>query len=479
MTKPSFGMSAKLQLLGRSLALQLLRVLRTMRIHDPSNRALLLATENLKDTVNTLWAALDGKVRLQFVDGMIYLNDTRVRIDGSAIDQIRSLEREFAARSLGGLCFNRPVDSAGLKDFLVLFNSPVESEEDAQNLRGKLQAFRALALELLDPGTLSDGLQEEQALRVDRKTFALQTYAKAVVAIREFILALREGRDPAASTLPITRIVQDLIDVATERINFMLKLAAIKTAHEYPFNHAANTCVLALVIGKALQIDRIALVDLGTSALLADVGFALLPPELTERRDQLSELDRKEVLSHMTRQVRVLLAQGQVNDAVLRRAIVAFEHHRPYRDPETGRMAETHVFSRIVAVADAFDALTTRRPWREGYTADEALRVLHQQAGTRFDPVIVRVLTNLMGVYPLGTVVRLKSRELAIVYHNSNEPELFEKPWVKVIRDSEGNRVLRTLVRNLAESEAPSHTIDAVASRDELGTVDAGMAILL
>ena len=224
MSSDNFAMSAKIQLLGRSLALQLLRVLRTMRIHDPSNRALLLATENLKDTVNTLWAALDGTVRLQFVDGIVYLNDTRVRIEASAMEQIRALEKEFGSRGLGGLAFSRPVDSSGLKEFLVLFNSPVESEEDLKDLREKLLAFRTLALEILDPATLSDGHQEQQALRVDRKTFGLQTYAKAVVAIREFIVALRKNRDPAVSALPITRIVQDLIDVATERINFVLKL---------------------------------------------------------------------------------------------------------------------------------------------------------------------------------------------------------------------------------------------------------------
>lgn len=474
-----FAMSAKIQLLGRSLALQLLRVIRTMRIHDPSNRALLLATENLKDTVNTLWAALDGAVRLQLVDGIVYLNDTRVRIETTAMEQIRALEQELGSRRLGGLAFNRPVDTAGLKEFLALFRTPVESEEDLESLREKFQAFRALALEVLDPATLSDGLQEAQALRVDRRTFGLQTYAKAVIAVREFILALRASRDPSVSVLPITRIVQDLIDVATERINFVLKLAAIKTADAYAFNHAANTCVLSIAIGKALRIDRISLVDLGTSALLADVGFALIPRELTEHHHELDESERSVVLAEMLRQVRVLLAHGQVGDAVMRRAIVAFEHHLPYRDPATGQPTDLHVFSRIVAVADAFDALTTKRPWREGYTADEALRILHEQAGIRFDPVAVRVLTNLMGVYPLGTVVRLESRELGIVYHNSNEPEFFEKPWVKVLRDAYGRPVVRTVIRNLADAESPGYTIAGIVSRSELGDVDAGMAILL
>jgi hypothetical protein len=87
------------------------------------------------------------------------------------------------------------------------------------------------------------------------------------------------------------------------------------------------------------------------------------------------------------------------------------------------------------------------------------------------------VLVNLMGIYPLGTGVRLASGEMAIVYHNSNDPKLFEKPWVKVVRDAAGNRVKRTAIRNLAEDEGPGGQIVGVVSSAELGE-DAGMAIV-
>src|SRR5688500_11746360 len=88
-------MNAKLQALGRSLVLQLHMVLRTMQIHDPSNKALLIATENLKDTINTLWAALGGSVRLQFVDGVVYLNDKRLRLPPSSKDQVDHTQKAF------------------------------------------------------------------------------------------------------------------------------------------------------------------------------------------------------------------------------------------------------------------------------------------------------------------------------------------------------------------------------------------------
>ena len=470
---------AKLQLLGRTLVLQLHMVIRTLRIHDPTNRALLIATENLKDTINTVWAALDKVVRLQFVDGVVYLNDVRIRLDTSSHEQVHTLQTEFEQRGLGGLAFARPVDSAALRDFLIRFSRPVQTDEERQALREALEEFRDMALELLDPAHFKDGLEEEALLRVDKKTFALQTYAKAIVAVREFVNDIQAGKDPTLGKLQVTRIVQDMVDIATERVNFMLKLAAIKMADEYAFNHAANTCILSIVVGRALGVDRLRLVDLGMSALFADVGFALLPPSLTDRDTTLDEAGRAEVRDAMVRQIRAIVGRGQVTDAMMRRVIVAYEHHLPYLDPELDKPRQLHLFSRIVSVADAFDALTTRRPWREGYTADEAIRLLMDDAGTKFDPLVVKVLINLLGLYPLGCPVRLKSGETAVIYHNSNDPRLFDRPWVKVIFDVRGHRIKRTVIRNLANGDGPSHEIDSVVSPARLGDLDPAMISIL
>jgi HD-GYP domain-containing protein (c-di-GMP phosphodiesterase class II) len=469
--------TAKVQQLAQRMVLQLHMVLRTLRIHDPSNKALLIATENLKDTINTLWAALEGGVRLQVVDGVVYVNDHRIRMDPGVKDQVDHLQGELAKRELGGLAFSRPVDSAALRDFLVSFARPVEGDEELRAFRASLLEMKDLAVELLDPVHFKDAETEDQ-VRIDKRTFALQTYAKSIIAVREFIEGIRAGYEPDPR-LRITRIVQDLVDIATERVNFLLRLSAIKSANDYPYNHAANTCVLSLVIGRALAIDRLAMVDLGTSAMLADVGFALLPPELIDREHELTPAERVEVRDAMIRQIRSLIGERQITDAMIRRVIVAYEHHLPYKDPDTGATGQTHIFSRIVQVADVFDALTTRRPWREGYSPDEALRILVQDAGTRFDPLVVKVFLNLMGMYPLGTAVRLSSGEIAIVYHNGTDPSMYGRPWVKVVLDARGQRVSRTVIRNLATTEGPEGRIESTARPAELRDLDSGMAIVV
>jgi HD-GYP domain-containing protein (c-di-GMP phosphodiesterase class II) len=473
---PESNANPRLQRLGRALVLQMQMVLRTMRLHDTKNQTLLVATENLKDTINTLWAALDGTVRLQFVDGIVFLNDTRLRFGPSMKMQLDNLEKEFSDRKMGGISFSRPVDTVILRDFLLAFSGSSNTDEGLQQIRSALEQMKDLALDLLGPRTFTDEDEVQEQLRIDRKTFALQTYAKAIIFARAFIDALRKGEDPFANRLQVSHVVQDLIDIATERVNLLLKMASIKTAHDYVYNHAANTCVLSIVIGKALGIGRIELVDLGLAALLADVGFALLPPEVLDSQREISPEEKDQIMDIMVGHLRHSIGSRNLSTTSIRRFLVSYEHHRSYR-LASGEVAGLHPFSRIVAVADAFDALTTQRPWREGYPPDEALQILLRDADKKYDPVVVRVLVNLLGVYPLGSIVRLNSGEVGLVYHNSNDPRLFEKPWVKVLVDAAGQTVRRTLLRNLAENGS-SYRIVGNASGEILKGRDLGFDLV-
>jgi HD-GYP domain-containing protein (c-di-GMP phosphodiesterase class II) len=471
-------LSPRLQSQGRVLITKLHMLVRTLRFHDVNNQALLVASEHLRDTINALWAAFGGSVRLQLVDCVAYLNDHRLRIDPATKSQVDFLQEEFDRRELGGLAFTRPVDAAALREFMHVFMRSAESPEGISALKASLEQFRDLALELLDPRHHVDEMVAEDDVRVDRKTFGLQSYARAIVAVRQCVEALQEGRDVASIPLNVTRTVQDLVDVGTERVNFLLKLGAIKHADDYAFNHAANTCVLSIVIGRALGIERLMLVDLGLSALFADIGFAMLPPELVDRERQITAEERRELQSAMIAQARSLFSGDRLSESMMRRLVVAYEHHVPYRDPTGTRTYALHPFSRIVAVADAFDALTTRRAWREGYPADEALKILDEEAGERFDPLVVKVFTNLMGMYPLGRAVRLRGGEVAVVYHNSNDPRFFAQPWIRVLFDAHGDRVRRTVIRNLADEPDGDREIVGLVRPGEVPDLDVAIGAL-
>jgi len=93
--------------------------------------------------------------------------------------------------------------------------------------------------------------------------------------------------------------------------------------------------------------------------------------------------------------------------------------------------------------------------------------------------LIVRVLVNLLGMYPLGSVVMLGSGEVGVVYHNSNDPRQFETPWVRVVRDASGTIVKKTIIRNLAEHPGPGGKIVSSATADKLEGLDAASLVVL
>ncbi|MBX2813823.1 MAG: hypothetical protein KTR25_18545 [Myxococcales bacterium] len=466
MSQPKASEADRFQPLVQKLVVQLHTVLRMLQVHDFRNRTLLIATEYLRETINAMRTLQNGDLQLKFVDGVVYINEKHIRIDPRLKEQVAGVQEEFDQRGMSVVSFSRPVEAGALEEFLSAFSQPRDSSEATEASGDSLQALHARASELLEPIYILGG-DTPETLGTDLKTFALHTYARAVLSVRDF-LSRRSPGEVSDRRLNTTSIVQNLVELTARRMSFLLRLAVVKTEDNYVSHHAVNTCVFSIVIGRAIGLDRVSLLDLGTAALLADMGFALLPSDVLEDTGEWSVDHRMRLREEIDSHSWVYFGQSRLSDSDLRGMIVASEHHRPFRHSISGQSGYTHLFSRIVQVADVFDALTTRRPWREGYTADEALRILVKGAGQEFDPLVVKVLVNILGLYPLGSTVRLGSGEIAVVYHNSSDPNFFLGPWVRVVRDREGQVVTKTLIRNLAETEGPEGRIVAFVQADEL-----------
>jgi HD-GYP domain-containing protein (c-di-GMP phosphodiesterase class II) len=394
------------QVLGRRVVGQLVALLRMLRVHDPKNQAVTSAVDGLVAHLNGLMAMLGGRAQIQFVDDALYLN--QVRLPGGPVwaEAIDALKRELEPRKVGGLLVSGPIAPAGV---LALLGAIVRTPDGEPDPRRRLEEVLASleprpAIELLEERSFLDR-DEYEALRGGRRRFALDCYARAMVAFQESLDAVRQGLDPLSGRLPTVRIVQDLIDVADERPDFLLSLPisgryleSERLLPPYPQRHAANTCLYSVLIGKVLRLPRVQLLELGAAALTADIGFAMLKEDLGERDRQWSESERAQVVAAMIRSAEALIKSGPINDSRMRRSIVIFEHHTPYLDA-AGRPADLHSDSKIVAVADSFDALTTRRPWREAMSHKEALGVLRAEAGTRYDAVVVGALAGLLTTY--------------------------------------------------------------------------------
>lgn len=454
--------------LARNFLAALFMGVRTAQIHDVGNRAFERAIELVRDAAEQLHRATGG-FTVVFTDGAVFLNGHRLRVDGSAHEAMRTLARLLEQRGLGGVSLSSWPRLPVLRALLV----HLAGARDEAVAAGDLAAVREL---LVAPQALTDhaggGL-------VDRRVFALQCYAKLVLVLRDLRTQPARGHAPRVRAV---RLIQDLVELGSERADILLRLAHTHTGADADDLHGANVCVLSLALGQALGLARPQLVDLGVGALYHDVGRSPasavpgaapagargLAWEDETAEDALSSLTADDALSlddddegsrartapmalprhhhpeealgdaaraHPWSSFARVLAQAGTSRVGLMRAVIAGEHHIGPRDVDLWGVPRPlpTLLSRIVAVADAYDALIggLASPVAEPLPPLEALASLLADADERLDARCVDLLINVLRAFPVGAHVLLDSGEHAVVRSHAGGTR-WDRPVVQV-----------------------------------------------
>lgn len=264
--------------------------------------------------------------------------------------------------------------------------------------------------------------------------------------------ALGEASARVADGLPVdlervSGAVENLVDEVSQDTGYGLLLSAAKSYDEYTYFHMVNVCLLSVALGEALGLRRDQVLVLGLGALLHDIGKVYVPEDVLRATGSLDEEQWRLVQRHPIDGAGLLLSTGA--GLFHPAAAVVLEHHAGY---DGGGYPEIHGHgqspaSRVVAVADCFDAVTSRRPYREPLSRHEALGILVHEAGTGFDPAAVGAFERLLGEYPTGSLVELTSGEIAVVVRPGAQPD---RPTVLVLLDGAG-----------AEADVAEHDLGA------------------
>jgi HD-GYP domain-containing protein (c-di-GMP phosphodiesterase class II) len=220
----------------------------------------------------------------------------------------------------------------------------------------------------------------------------------------------------------------------------MIQLTAIRDFDDYTYAHSANVSIYSLTMGVRLGLDRLRLSQLGMAALFHDLGKVRLPGDLIRKPDVYDEDDWIQMQKHPELGAKTILRNLKFDEYSARAARAAFEHH--INEDLTGypRLRDkttTSLFSKIVCIADSFDALTSGRVYiKKPITPDEVMRKLMYQITTKFDAFLLKLFVNIIGIYPAGTLVLLSSDELAIV--SANNQANLSRPRVRIIGDRSG-----------------------------------------
>jgi HD-GYP domain-containing protein (c-di-GMP phosphodiesterase class II) len=268
----------------------------------------------------------------------------------------------------------------------------------------------------------------EDALRDETRGRA---YTAVETAFAEVRMAESEAFQEARAA------VDDILDDLMSADQNLLCLSALRASTEYTFVHSVNVCALSLLIGLAQGLDRGDLRRLGLGALLHDVGMADCA-DLVSKPGALTSQEWERVRQHPVTGFNLLRTRSGVH---LYSAHIAFQHHERLDGsgyPRGLRAERILPFAKVVAVADAYDAMVAERPYRPAMASHAAVAELLEEAGTQFDPVVVHKLSRRLAVYPNGAVVRLNTGELGAVAGQGVRPE---HPVVRVVSDARMNPV--------------------------------------
>jgi putative nucleotidyltransferase with HDIG domain len=286
----------------------------------------------------------------------------------------------------------------------------------------------------------------------------------------------RNQRNEGIKVHTTRRLMQSIYNHIVDNEAFIHGLTNIKNHDEYTLNHSVNVCLLATALGRRLGLTRGEIVDLGIAAFFHDLGKLETPLEILNKPDKLDEREREIMEQHPFKGAEKLVLLREARRLPLRAIHVAMEHH--IKEDLTGypkyyKKEDVNLFSKIVKVVDFFDAITTKRVYRtKVFTRAEALSLMLEQAGTEFNPLILKAFVNLMGAFPVGSLVALNTGELGIVFDLNADPRLLLRPSVKLITDKEGNKVDGEIV-DLAERDPETgrylRTIATALNPDDYG----------
>jgi hypothetical protein len=351
---------------GEQLVRILNGLLRLNRIHSPENEAFRQPADDLHVVMVRFYDLL-GQIQLVCVEGQVYINDIRVRMD-DRLAGAAQLGNDLARHACGGLSIAQPLDQVQIRRLVDAISREPAAEHPLTALQAGINAGGIEGVHVLGLFRLRMASERKDAPTEKQLHDAVE---QAQVVIAGTWVALAENRTP--NPLPIRRIVNDLVDLGDtasllREIEMMADDPREESAHA---RHSLRVTAYAILIGRALGLAPANLADLGVASMYHDIGYA------ARKEGQAIPFGR-----HGSTGLRLLLKQRGFHQAKLKRLLACVEHHRPYRAGSTGQERPPSLYARIIHIADDFETYTRNRVPNPIYGAAEALARMSTRAGT-------------------------------------------------------------------------------------------------
>lgn len=441
-------------------------LLHSARIHQDNNRVLITSVGQFLSIIKFFFEEED-EVILRTFAGRFYLQHEKIVYRANIGGIVKSLLDFLEKRKLNGLRFLPAIGEASVGDIasfarlLIIsekYDDPPgwleeelvrrnlswvehipESETAMEQFEPAEPAADSDGEQLPDTGPGGSGAREESAAvsarELTTKQKAVLTYGYAVQSLEEIARKVSSNRKTGIKKA--LRMVHKLIDMVTEDSNVLLGLSTIRNYDDYTFTHSINVAILSLCLGYRIGLSKKSLETLTLSAVFHDLGKIDVPKSILNKPGKLTDQEFREMKNHSLYSVRQILLLKTTPQKKAEMLLAPFEHHLKYDlsgYPQTPRSKPLSLFGRIIAIADVFDALTAPRVYRPyAIIPDRALSIMQEGSGKDFDPLLLKVFINMIGIYPIGTLLKLGNGEIGLVAKYTGEKGEKQNLWVQLL----------------------------------------------
>jgi HD-GYP domain-containing protein (c-di-GMP phosphodiesterase class II) len=426
--------SAALQEEGRKLLGAFYATLTALKLYPVENEATQQAITELH-TLMTRAVLREGGLELRIVGDFFFLNETRLRLDLSNFATFGSFARALGDHGIGAVEVVPGVERSEWAPFVSLLMRRPEAEPYG----GFIQRIARTPVAHIQFRPESE-VQEPDVDEEESLVAAKRTYAQSVNVAKDVMTDMRLGK--AVNVRKVKRAVQNIVDQVLNNESSMVTMTTLRDFDEYTFTHSVNVCIFSVVIGQRLALTKLQLYELGLGALFHDIGKSRLDPDVINKAGGLTDEEWGTLKQHPTEGLLMLFHMLGFADVPYRQMLIAYEHHMKTDltgYPETKRERRMGLFSKIVAVADGFDAGTSVRSYQyDPWPPDEVMKEMRDNPNRGFDPLIVKTFITATGVYPVGSMVILDTYELGVVVKANPDPNHYHQPLVKIISNEMG-----------------------------------------
>jgi len=257
---------------------------------------------------------------------------------------------------------------------------------------------------------------------------------KSTIVIKKIFnsleLNIKKNKNLTTDINILKNVIDELMSEILSSNVALVNIRDLKNFDDYTYYHSVNVAVLSLLIGKTLGLKDDQLRELGMSAILHDVGKMFIDNEIINKPGLLTNEEYEKIKEHSIEGYKYLKDDFNISSKIY---VSILQHHENFDGkgyPNGISKEQIFLYARIITVADVYDALTSERPYKRAETPNKALEYILQNEGKKFDPQIVKIVSERFAPFPVGTFVKLSNGMMGIVVENFTNTCL--KPKIKI-----------------------------------------------